>query len=185
LSARGGSTWLCLAAVATLGAAPAFADEAEKLGTAQIATVVLAANQVAIDRGNLVAKRSKHTEVRQLAEQMAIDHTNARQDVVALVTKLRVQQETSELTRTLKESAAQTLGKLKKLRGTELDNAYVDAEVSAHESFIDKINGVLLPGASQADLRKLLDDTLTAQRKHLGHAQQVQKLLRSTTAASK
>src|SRR6059058_1570561 len=45
------------------------------LSDPQIAAIVVAANQVDIDAGNLAVKKTKNAEVKKFAEQMVTDHT--------------------------------------------------------------------------------------------------------------
>ena len=56
----------------------------------QIAGIVVAANQIDIDAGKLALKKTKNSEVRQLAQQMVDDHSKLQGDVGALAKKLNL-----------------------------------------------------------------------------------------------
>jgi len=60
---------------------------AQSVNDAQIASIVVTANQVDIDAGKLAAATSKNAEVKKFADLMVTDHTGVNQQAVALVTR--------------------------------------------------------------------------------------------------
>src|SRR5687768_743291 len=68
---------------AVLLAAPVSAQD---INDAQIAAIVVTANQVDIDAGALAAKVSTNAEVKKFANQMVTDHTGVNKAAVELVT---------------------------------------------------------------------------------------------------
>jgi putative membrane protein len=155
-----------------LFAGAALADD--KLNDPQIATIALTAHSIDAERGEMAAKKTKNAEVKQLAEQMAKDHSTGKNEVLALAKKLGVTPEESAISKSLKDGAAKTAVQLKGLKGNAFDKAYVDAEVAYHNAVIDAINKVLIPGVKNAEVKKALEDTLPTLQGHLVHAQQVQ-----------
>jgi predicted outer membrane protein len=93
------------------------AAAAASLTDPQIAAIVVAANQVDIDAGNLAAKKTKNPEVKKFAELMVKDHTAVNKSAVDLVTKLKVTPEESETSKTLKTGGAENVARLEKLEG--------------------------------------------------------------------
>ena len=67
----------------------------------QIAAIVVAANQVDIDAGNLAIKKTKNPEVKKFAELMVTDHTAVNKGAVELVTKLKVTPEETDASKGL------------------------------------------------------------------------------------
>ena len=63
---------------------------AEEPNDAQIAAIVVTANQVDIDAGKLAASRSHTKDVKEFAKRMIVDHTGVNKSAVELVTKLKV-----------------------------------------------------------------------------------------------
>ena len=57
---------------------------------AQIAGIVVTANQVDIDAGKLAHNKAANAEVKAFAQQMVTDHTGVNQQAGALVKKLKV-----------------------------------------------------------------------------------------------
>jgi putative membrane protein len=81
----------------------------------QIAGIVVAANQIDIDAGELAKSRTKTREIVEFAQRMITDHTAGNKEASALVKKLNVTPEDSETSRGLKASAKETMAKLKGL----------------------------------------------------------------------
>lgn len=167
-----------LAAIAlALLAIPAFA-QATTPNDAEIAAIVVAANQVDIDAGKLAAKRASDEEVKAFAERMITDHTGVNQQATALVTKLNVTPEENDLSKSLKADGAKTLDKLRELPAEEFDRAYIDNEVKYHQAVLDVIDKTLLPNAQNAELKELITKVRPAIQAHLEHAQQLQASLK-------
>ena len=61
----------------------------------------------------------------------------------------------------------------------EFDAAYVAHEVAYHQQVIEAIDGVLIPGAANAELKALLVKVRPAFDAHLEHAQHLQRSLGS------
>ena len=74
---------------ATLLAIPA-AAAAQAPNDAQIAAIVVTANQVDIDAGKLAESHGSNAEVKAFGKQMVTDHTGVNKQATALVTKLKV-----------------------------------------------------------------------------------------------
>src|SRR5687768_4589972 len=74
---------------------------ASTLNDAQIAAIVVTANQVDIDAGNLAIKKAKNPEVKKFAERMVTDHTAVNKAAVDLVTKLNVTPQESDAAKSL------------------------------------------------------------------------------------
>ena len=164
--------------------APPAAPKPGGLTDAQIAAIVVAANQVDIDAGALAAKKSKHAEVTRLANLMVTDHTAVNQAAVALVTRLGVTPEETDASRGLVSGGAATRARLEALDGAAFDKAYVDNEVAYHEEGIRVVDTALVPAATNADLKQMLVGVRPALVTHLEHAKQVQAALAGGTAAA-
>jgi putative membrane protein len=136
----------------------------------QIAGIVVAANQIDIDAGKLAKSRSKNKEVQAFAQLMITDHTAVNKQAADLVKKLKVKPEDSDTSRALKSAAKDTAEKQKALKGAAFDRAYADNEVAYHQQVLDAIDKVLIPNASNAELKSLLQKVRPAIAAHLEHA---------------
>lgn len=141
---------------------------------AQIASIVVTANQVDIDAGKLAETNAKHKDVKAFGKQMVTDHTGVNKQAVALVTKLKVTPEDNPTSQSLKKAGDENLKSLKALKGEAFDKAYVDHEVTYHEQVIDTIDKTLIPNAQNAELKALLVAVRPAFVGHLDHAKMIQ-----------
>jgi putative membrane protein len=157
--------------------APTPAPKAAGLNDAQIAAIVVAANQVDVDAGNLALKKSQNAQVKDLAQRMVTDHTAVNQAAGALVGKLGVTPEETDASKGLTQGGADKRAELEKLDGAAFDKAYVDNEVAYHEAVIGVLDAQLIPAAANAELKKTLVDVRPAFLAHLEHAKQVQTAL--------
>ena len=141
-----------------LAGALAFAPAAYAQGVndAQIAHIVVTANQVDVDAGKLAQKMASNAEVKKFGERMVADHEGVNKQAVALATKLKVTPQDNDTSKALKAGGDKNIAKLKTLSGAAFDKAYVDQEVAYHQAVLDALDKTLVPGASNAELKALL-----------------------------
>jgi putative membrane protein len=165
------------ASVFALVSAPSFAQSAAPTD-AQIAGIVVAANTVDIDAGKLAMSRSKNKEVQDFGKRMVADHTGVNKQASALVKKLNVTPEESDTSKSLKQDGATMMAKLRGLKGKEFDQAYVDNEVTYHQTVLDALDKTLIPNAKNEELKALLVKVRPAIAAHLDHAKQMQSSMK-------
>ena len=141
---------------------------------AQIAAIVVTANQVDIDAGKLASSKGSSEAVKAFGKQMVTDHTGVNKQAVALVTKLKVTPEDNATSQSLKSGGADNVKNLEKLSGAAFDKAYVDHEVAYHQQVLDAIDKTLIPSAQNAELKSLLVAVRPAFVAHLEHAKMLQ-----------
>ncbi len=148
--------------------------EASAPNDAQIAGIVVAANTVDINAGELAKSKSHNKEITAFAKQMIADHGNVNKEASALVKKLHVTPEDSDTSKALKDGGTKNITNLKTLKGEAFDKAYVDNEVSYHQAVLDAIDKTLIPNAKNAELKALLEKVRPVIDAHLQHAKQIQ-----------
>ena len=148
------------------------------LSDANIAAIVLAANDADIANGNEAKGKTKNAEVRAFAEQMVTDHTSVNQQAKDLAGKLSLSPEDNDASRGLKASSDSTRDEIGKLDGAAFDKAYIDHEVDYHKAVIGMLDGTLIPSAQNAELKSLLQNSRPAFQAHLEHAEKVQATLK-------
>ena len=168
---------LSAAIVSALLVASAGTAEAQGINDAQIASIVVTANQVDIDAGTLAASKASSAEVRAFGQQMVTDHTGVNKAAVALATKLKVTPEDNPTSQALKSGGDKNVARLKTLSGAAFDKAYVDQEVAYHQQVLDAVDKTLIPGAKNAELKALLVKVRPAFVAHLEHAKHIQASL--------
>jgi putative membrane protein len=154
---------------------------AQGVNDAQIASIVVTANQVDVDAGKLAASTSKNPAVKKFAQLMVTDHTGVNTQAVALVTKLKVTPQDNETSQSLKAGGEKNVAALKALKGAAFDQAYVDHEVAYHQAVLDAVDKTLIPNAKNDELKALLVKVRPAFVAHLEHAKHVQASLKKTT----
>ena len=173
------------AAVITIGAICLCAAtvSAQSINDAQIASIVVTANQVDVDAGKLAAATTKNAEVKKFAQLMVTDHTGVNKQAVDLATKLKVTPQDNDTSRSLKAGGEKNVATLKTLKGAAFDKAYIDHEVAYHQQVIDAVDKTLIPSARNAELKALLVKVRPAFVAHLEHAKGLQATLQKKAAA--
>ena len=163
--------------IALAMASPTTAAWGQAPNDAQIAHVVVTANQVDIDAGKLAASKAASAEVRTFGERMVVDHSGVNKAAVELATRLGVTPEDNPTSQALRAAGEKNLAALKALSGASFDKAYVDNEVAYHQQVIDALDKVLIPAASNEELKALLVKVRPAFVAHLEHAKRQQAAL--------
>ena len=153
---------------------------AQEVNDAQIAAIVVTANQVDIDAGKLAASLASSSEVKKFGKDMVRDHMGVNKSAVDLVTKLKVTPEDNPTAISLKKGGMENVDNLKTMKGKAFDKAYIDHEVAYHEQVIEAIDKVLIPGAKNDELKALLVKVRPAFVSHLAHAKHLQSTMMAT-----
>ena len=164
-------------AVAGLLCFPVAGVSANGVTDAQIASIVVTANQVDIDAGKLAKSRSTNGDVKTFAELMVTDHTGVNKSAIDLAGKLKVTPQDNPTSQSLKAGGDKNIAHLKTLSGAAFDKAYVDQEVAYHQQVIDALDKTLIPGATNEELKALLIKVRPAFVAHLEHAKHLQSSL--------
>ncbi|TGV23935.1 DUF4142 domain-containing protein [Mesorhizobium sp. M4B.F.Ca.ET.143.01.1.1] len=163
---------VALAALLMLGAAP-LAQAADKPTDPQIAHIAYTAGTIDIEAAKLAIEKSKTKEVVDFANDMVRDHEAVNKQALDLVKKLNVTPEDNATSQALAKAAAEERGKLAKLDGAAFDKAYVENEVAYHKQVNGALETLLIPSASNAELKSLLETGLKIFQGHQQHAEHV------------
>jgi len=176
----GSAAVLALCALIAVGCtekAPMASAESNGLTDANIAAIVVGANNIDISAGEIALKRSKNAKVKDFAQRMITDHKAVLNSAVKLVTKLGVTPVNNDLVATLAKQSQDHEKNLRTLSGKAFDKSYIDHEVAYHEAVIGVIEDQLIPSAQNAELKALLVSVMPAFRAHLKHCQMIQAAL--------
>jgi putative membrane protein len=163
---------LGLAALCLLSGA-AFAQGSAKPTDPQIAHIAYTAGQLDIDAAKQALAKSKNKDVRAFADDMARDHAAVNKQALDLVNKLKVKPEDNDTSKALTKQAAAKRAELAKLDGAAFDKAYVANEVAYHKTVNGALETLLIPSASNAELKSLLQTGLKIFQGHEQHAEHV------------
>jgi putative membrane protein len=145
---------------------------------AQIAGIVMTANNGEIDAGKLAESKAQNPKVKEFARSMIKEHTDMNQQAAALAKKKQMSPAESDVTKTLKDDSAKVAANLKSMSGAGFDKAYIDSQVNDHEKVLMMIDNVLLPNAKDADLKAMLQKARPAVNMHLDQAKALQTAMK-------
>ena len=147
---------------------------AQEINDAQIASIVVTANQVDIDAGKLAASKATDDDIKAFARLMVTDHTGVNKSAADLAARLKVTPQDNATSQSLKTDGEKHIAHLKTLKGAAFDRAYIDREVAYHQQVIDALDKTLIPGATNGELKALLVKVRPAFVAHLEHAKRLQ-----------
>lgn len=156
---------------------PAPAPAAASLSDAEIAAIVVAANAIDVGYGEIARERATDERVREFAETMIRDHTAVNRSAGELVGRLGVTPQPNDVSRSLEASAAETREMLQNAPGAEFDRSYIANEVAYHRTVLDALDNLLVPNATNAELKETLTGVRPAFEAHLRHAESLQQSL--------
>ena len=154
------------------------AQAADKPTDPQIAHIAYTAGVLDVEAAKQALKKSKNKEVLDFAKDMVRDHEAVNVQALDLVKKLKVTPEDNATSKALTKAAAEERAKLGTLKGAAFDKAYVDNEVAYHKQVNGTLETLLIPSASNAELKSLLETGLKIFQGHEQHAEHVAGMLK-------
>lgn len=165
-------------AVALLLSGASFAYAADKPTDPQIAHIAYTAGVLDVKAAEQALAISKNDAVREFATNMVADHNSVNDQALALVKKLGVTPEDNDTSKGLVSQANAKTAELAKLSGAQFDKAYVANEVAYHKAVNGALADLLIPSASNAELKSLLETGLKIFQGHEMHAEKVAATLK-------
>jgi putative membrane protein len=148
----------------TTGQNNAFLDQAIEINTAEI------------QLGRLAAAKSQNQRVKDYANMLVKDHSQALGKLQRLQGGKQAGQSTDVPLSTEHEKLRTRLAGLS---GAQFDREYIDAMVTGHREVVSLYEKQLIsnPDKGTAELNKLVREMLPTTKKHFEHAEQIQKAL--------
>jgi putative membrane protein len=170
-------------------------DETGAVGTAGVSAgdrnfveESLSAGMAEVELGRVAQQRATNPEVKQFAEMMIRDHTQAGNSLREIAQQHSIQTQPA-----LAERHRDLMDRLSNLKGSEFDREYMDAMIQGHEDMVDHLQtrasedrfgenkGAVRPEGSdnpvEASLNQWAANTLPTTRRHLEEAQRVRDLV--------
>ena len=182
--ARGSAVVMLLASTAACARSPQMAEapksvaRSDRVSDANIAAIVVAANNADIAYASMALNKAVSAEVKAFAQRMIADHNGVNTAAVDLVTRLGVTPVETSISLDIRDNAEVIRDRLREHEGVNFDRAYIDNEIEYHESLLKTIDQTLLPSATNVELRELLRTTRPAVAAHLEHAKRLRPTLR-------
>ncbi|HWX62227.1 DUF4142 domain-containing protein [Bradyrhizobium sp.] len=159
------------AAISLLSSA-ALADNA-KLTDPQIAHIAYTAGVIDVAAAKQALTKANNKEVKAFAEDMVRDHEAVNKQALDLVKKLNVTPQDNDTSKALSKQAVEKYDQLAKLSGAAYDKGYIDNEIAYHKQVNGALETQLIPSASNAELKGLLQTGLKIFQGHEQHAEHV------------
>jgi putative membrane protein len=151
------------------------AQNKSQLSDAEIASIAVTANQIDIDYAAIATSKSKDADVLRFAKTMHDDHKSVIEKAQDLCKKLGVTPKDNATTQSLLDGAKTTKASLNDKSGADFNKAYIDNEVAYHKAVISTVEEKLIPEAQNQELKELLTSVLPVLKRHLEHAEMLQK----------
>ena len=147
--------------------------EGAKLTDPQIAHIAYTAGVIDISNAKQALDKANNKDVKTFAQDMERDHAAVNKQALDLVKKLNVTPEDNDTSKALSKQAADKRAELAKLKGAAYDKAYIANEVAYHKQVNAALETQLIPSASNAELKNLLQTGLKIFQGHEQHAEHV------------
>jgi putative membrane protein len=144
-----------------------------KLTDPQIAHIAYTAGVIDVAAGKQALSKVHNKEVKAFAQNMVQDHEAVNKLALDLVKKLNVTPEDNDTSKALSKQAADKAAELGKLSGAAYDKAYVANEIAYHKAVNGALETQLIPLASNAELKSLLQTGLKIFQGHQQHAEHI------------
>jgi len=164
-----------------LGAAAlAFAGTAQAAGPTdpEIAHIAYTAGNIDIAAAKQALAKSHNATVRAFASEMVRDHQAVNDKALALLKELKVTPQDNATSDSLSKQADATLKRFAKLNEHDFDHAYLNNEVAYHGTVNSALKTTLIPSATNAQLKSLLETGLTLFTEHQKHAEHLAATLK-------
>ncbi|HEX6766665.1 MAG TPA: DUF4142 domain-containing protein [Polyangiaceae bacterium] len=147
----------------------------------QVATASERAHSAAIDEARLAFTKAKDPEVKSFAQMMLADHGRAKEQETALVLELHLSPEDSSVATAIGVESGKAQTNLREMEGSSFDHAYVDAQISALDKYLNALDTRLIPDSKELRLTQALVASRTRSADQLKKARELKKALESAT----
>jgi putative membrane protein len=130
------------------------------------AAIVRAINDGEIQMAQVALTNASSQAVRDFAQMMITDHTNANN----MLQQNGYGKMRNPVTDVLDATVSRQMAKLRGMSGTSFDQAYIASQVDMHQTALETVNGTLLPSAQDDRLKGLLGTVRQSVETHLAQA---------------
>jgi putative membrane protein len=96
------------------------------------------------------------------------------EEVQQLNSRMKIKEQSSALRDQMETAAKSSDTRLKGKKGADFEKAYIDEQITMHQTVLDTIDTQLVPNAKAEELKTLLTKTRSTVAAHLDHAQKLQ-----------
>jgi putative membrane protein len=158
--------------------ARAIAPQQSSMTAQQFTETAASSNQFEIESSKLASGQAAKKSVKDFAKQMVKDHTKAGKDLQAAAKKAGIQ-----VPGGMQQQHQATLDDLRNARGAQFDDAYVNAQVQAHNDAVQLFTDYS-KGGDNAELKRFATKALPTLKKHQDSVARLQKQQQGGTGGS-
>jgi len=130
-----------------------------------------------LDQAKLAYPKTKDPGVKRYAQTLLADHGRAKQEQTDVFVELRLSPRESPISTELGVESGKVLFALGDAKDSELDAAFLAAQVGQNQRFLDILERELVPNATLPRLRQLLEAQKPRVELHLEMARGLQQAL--------
>lgn len=145
---------------------------------ANIAAIVLAANNTDISYAKLAPARASSPAIKDFAARMLTDHSAVNASLNDLLNRIDLTPEENTTSLDFRDESTTKRDLMRELEGHAFDSTYIANEVTYHTKLLASLDNLLIPNADNPQLKSALTQIRPAVAAHLAHAQRVQSALR-------
>lgn len=149
-----------------------------RITDADNAGIAATANEGEIAQGTAAVSRASSPEVRAFAQMMITDHTNALNEGRALFQRNSITPADNEVTGMLRDTSGRTVANLNTYSGAAFDRMYIKSQIDVHSWLLNNLDALMIPSASNGELRSFLETQRTSVAAHLDHARRIEQSMR-------
>jgi putative membrane protein len=153
-------------------------DTQARLDGGQIIKTLDVIHDAEIEQARLAKQRGNNPRVKQFADQMIREHTQAMEKGTTLARRINAQMTDSDVSRQIEQELRANTDRLRNLQGAELDRQYVTMQVDEHRAALGHLDRFRAM-TDNADVRAHIEEMRTAVQAHLQHAQELRGVVAS------
>lgn len=139
----------------------------------EILGIVAAIDKNEIIEAKYVLKHHVDPAVKQYAEKLKSDHSQNLAEIMKLSKRIGHPMQSTDA-KNVKKDGQKELADLKKLKGNEMQTAYINNMIKGHEAGLSLIDEQLIPRAVNPDVKTFLQNTRQVVEQHLKAAKGIQ-----------
>ena len=156
-----------------------YADDLSSLyfDDADLAGIILAANQHGLDEAELARQKATSPAVRDYATRMIAAHRQAGDQTRQRLDEIDIVPESTNLSGEVYHNNDITIEELSRMEGANFDRNFMDMQVGLHEWAVEYLDQRFIPASQDPRMRDLLESTRDGMMDHLNSARQVRDML--------
>lgn len=154
----------------------AAAEISDPFSSGEILQVLHVINNGEIQQAELALQQSFQPEVRDTAQVILRDHTNANERINSIA-QPGIELKDTTLSNGVQMQAEEIREELTELSGSEFDCTYLQKQVELHRIALDTVRNDLRPDAEDPQVQEILDDAEPGLEEHLQRAQEARQSL--------